>query len=55
MILAEEIKIIRTVYNAGAGTPDDPMRMMVGYWTLDGKLIAEMNANDDPCFLRHRG
>lgn len=48
MNVAEEVRVIRTVCRIGDGTPDDPMRMVVSYWTLDGKLIAEMSVNDDP-------
>lgn len=48
MNVAEEVRVIRTVCRIGDGTPDDPMRMVASYWTLDGKLIAEMSVNDDP-------
>ena len=40
------INVIRTTLKRrGEGTEDDPVRMIVQYWTLDGELLFE----SDPC------
>jgi len=41
---AEVIQVIRTESLKGSGTPEDPFRIVVQYWSFDGKLLAE---NDD--------
>lgn len=41
---AKVIQVIKATVERGAGTPDDPCRIVTVYFTLDGKRIAE----DDP-------
>ena len=38
---AEKIEVIRTKNTEGTGRPGDPVRTIVRYWELDGRLIAE--------------
>lgn len=42
------VSIIRSVRTIGAGVPDDPVRTIVQYWSLNGELLAERSINDDP-------
>lgn len=37
---AQVISVIRTESRAGAGTEEDPNRIVVHYWSLDGSLLA---------------
>lgn len=37
---AQVIQVIRTESKAGAGTEDDPNRIVTQYWSTDGKLLA---------------
>ena len=37
---AEVIQVIKTVGLEGAGTQEDPCRLQVKYWSLDGELLA---------------
>ncbi len=46
---AEITEIIRVECTVGTGTKEDPMRTEVGYFSKDGKPIAIMDINDDPC------
>ena len=42
MSKARLIQVIETDFETrGAGTSDDPVRRIVQYWTVDGKLLAE--------------
>lgn len=43
---AKIISIIETKSFKGAGTTNDPVRTVIKYWTLDGKLIAEKDTSD---------
>lgn len=36
---AKIVKLIRTAAPMGAGTEDDPVRLVYQYWSLDGKLL----------------
>lgn len=45
---AQIIEVIRVVNDTGTGTPDDPVRTEVSYWTKDGTLLVRMDINDDP-------
>ena len=38
---ARVIQVIETTALAGNGTPDDPCRTKVQYWSLDGDKLAE--------------
>ncbi|MBQ8297679.1 MAG: carboxypeptidase [Ruminococcus sp.] len=38
---AEVVQVIKTRTIVGTGTENDPVREVVQYWDLDGKLIAE--------------
>jgi hypothetical protein len=43
---ARVIQVIETdLLRRGDGTPSDPIRVITQYWSLDGKLLAEV----DPC------
>lgn len=42
------VNVIRSVHPVGTGTPDDPIRMVVQYWSFGGDLLAELDFNDDP-------
>lgn len=37
---AKVIRIIQVVTNKGKGTETDPNRVVVEFWSLDGKLLA---------------
>ncbi len=37
---AQVISVIRTESKAGAGTEEDPNRIVTQYWSTDGKLLA---------------
>ena len=37
---AQVIQVIRTESKAGAGTEDDPNRIVIQYWSTDGSLLA---------------
>ncbi len=37
---AKMIKVIKTVSLIGAGTEKDPVRYIIQYWDLKGKLLA---------------
>jgi hypothetical protein len=43
----EQAKVIQvietTLFRKGAGTPESPLRCVTQYWTLDGKLLAEVD------------
>lgn len=38
---AEIITLIVTTSKTGAGTDDDPVRIITRYWSLDGELLFE--------------
>lgn len=38
---ARVIQVIETKALRGAGTPDDLVRVVTQYWSLDGELLAE--------------
>lgn len=38
---AKVIQVIETRALAGSGTPDDPCRIRVQYWSVEGKLLAD--------------
>lgn len=42
------VSVIRSVRTVGTGVPDDPVRTIVQYWSLNGELLAELDFNDDP-------
>lgn len=42
---AKVVQVIRTVALKGAGTDDDPCRLIAQYWTLNGRLICEEDAS----------
>lgn len=37
----EVVQVIRVVFTRGRGTPEDPVRLVKAYYTLDGKPLAE--------------
>lgn len=37
---AEVVSVVKTQALIGAGTEDDPCRIVTQYWSLDGKLLA---------------
>ncbi len=39
---AKVVRVIMTEGLEGAGTPEDPCRKQVRYWTMDGRLIATL-------------
>lgn len=41
---AEVIQVVRTVALRGHGTPDDLVREVTQYWSLEGQLLAESDA-----------
>lgn len=42
--LAQVIQVIETRSVRGEGTKDDLCRVIIQYWSLDGKLLAENDA-----------
>lgn len=50
---AKVVQVIRTVALKGAGTDDDPCRLIAQYWTLNGRLICEEDISEirDDCYL----
>ena len=46
---AKVIQVIETVSARGAGTPENPCRIVHQYWSLEGELLAE----NDPCEEDH--
>ena len=38
---AEVIQVIRTTATIGKGNEEDPCRIVIQYWSLEGKLLAE--------------
>lgn len=42
---ARVIQVIETKSARGAGTEEQPMRIVTQYWTTEGAFLAE----DDPC------
>ncbi len=44
------IKVIETISKKGNGTKKDPVRYIVQYWSLKGKLIAEHDTIEDGYF-----
>jgi hypothetical protein len=48
---ARIVEMIRTVCTIGTGVDGDPVRTIACYWSKDGKLIAQININDDPYAL----
>lgn len=38
---AQVIEVIRTKSLIGAGTEEDPVRVITQYWSFDGKLLAQ--------------
>lgn len=42
------VELIRTEFNRGKGTADDPVRRVFGYYTLDGHLVAEFDIHTSP-------
>lgn len=40
---AEVIQVIRTTALRGAGTNGNPIRIIVQYWSLDGKPLADVD------------
>lgn len=45
---AKVIPVIETKSPRGRGTEDDMVRIVVQYWSLNGKLLAE----NDPCEMK---
>ncbi len=44
MVKARVIQVIETyLEQRGKGTPEDPTRRIMQYWTLDGELLAEVD------------
>ena len=43
VIEAKVIQVIQTIHTEGAGTKEDPKRVVNSYWSLEGDLLA---AND---------
>lgn len=42
--LVRQVTVIRTLTTVrGKGTPESPNRRVEQYWSLDGKLLAEMD------------
>jgi len=37
---AQVVEVIRTKSLIGAGTEEDPVRVITQYWSFDGKLLA---------------
>jgi hypothetical protein len=50
MVYARQVTLIETrLTKRGAGkTMDDPVRLVMQYWTLDGDLVAEVDAYATP-------
>jgi hypothetical protein len=47
----ELIEVLEASVKIGTGTDEDPIRILVQYWTLDGRLLAEhdpLNDKDGP-------
>jgi len=44
---AKVITVIETISVIGSGTPDNPLRHMIRYWSLDGDLLAEHDTVND--------
>ena len=44
---AKVITVIETVSVIGGGKPEDPLRHMIRYWSLDGALLAEHDTIND--------
>lgn len=40
MIDVKVIQVIRTAHTEGAGTKEDPKRVVNSYWSLEGELLA---------------
>ncbi|MFD2116390.1 carboxypeptidase [Paenibacillus yanchengensis] len=38
---ARVIRVIETKAARGLGTEEDPMRVVIQYWSFDGRLLAE--------------
>jgi hypothetical protein len=46
---ARVIPVIETtLLRRGRGTVGDPIRRVTQYWSLDGKLLAEVDPNEGP-------
>jgi len=41
---ARVIQVIETKTARGSGTPDDPVRQVTEYWSLDGEKLAKNDA-----------
>lgn len=41
----EVIQVIKTLSTIGSGTKISPTRILVRYWTMDGKLLCEHDPN----------
>lgn len=44
---AEVIQVIRVTSVRGAGTPEDPIRELIEFWSLEGYLLAQNDAIND--------
>lgn len=44
---AKVIQVIETRATRGSGMENDPVREVIQYWHLDGKLLTEID--DQPC------
>ncbi len=40
---AQVIEVIRVLVNRGAGTKEDPVRIVTQYWSIGGQLLAEVD------------
>lgn len=43
---AKVIQVIQTKALAGVGTEDDPCRIMIQYWDIEGNLLAEYDPHE---------
>ena len=37
----QTVEVVRVKVSSGAGTPEDPVRLVVQYWNKNGKLIGQ--------------
>ena len=44
---AKTVTVIKTVTVVGNGTEENPVRRVVEYWTLDGRLLCSTNDDSD--------
>ncbi len=47
IIKAQTVEVIKIVFQKGEGTKEDPVRLAVQYWDLNGNFIQEIEPTED--------